>query len=134
IGLLKRYPDLKLKNKIVIVPSGVDIHKFKPMNKEKLRKKHSLDKFDNIILFAGRHSQQKNLNLLIRSFSIIEKKIKKSALIILGRGELTSELRLLSRRLHIKNILFMGEVSSELVPEFINCADVVAISSWYEAS
>ncbi len=133
-GLEKRYPNLNLDKKLITLPSGVDLSKFKPIDKSKLRKKYGIDKFDNIILFAGRLSEQKNLPLLLKSFSLVESKLENSLLVIVGRGEKETEIKRLSSELNTRNILFIGEVRDYQVPELLNCADVVALTSWYEAS
>lgn len=134
IGLESRYSGLDLSNKIIVIPSGVDLDKFKPMDKCKLRKKYGLDHYSNVILFLGRLSEQKNLNLLFRSFSLVQNTLENSVLVIVGRGELEEDLKQLVKKMALKNVVFTGEVKPEEVPELLNCADVFALTSWYEAS
>lgn len=134
IGLESRYSGLDLSNKIIVIPSGVDLDKFKPMDKCKLRKKYGLDYYSNVILFLGRLSEQKNLNLLFRSFSLVQNTLENSVLVIVGRGELEEDLKQLVKKMALKNVVFTGEVKPEEVPELLNCADVFALTSWYEAS
>lgn len=132
--LIKRYPELDLKNKIISIPSGVDLHKFKPLNKEKLRKEFGLDKYNEIIIFVGRLAEIKNLNLLIKSYSLFKNKFKNSALIIVGRGEKVDEIKEFTKKLGLDSIIFTGPLESEMVVKYINCADLLALTSIFEAS
>ncbi|MDH7508582.1 MAG: glycosyltransferase family 4 protein [Methanomassiliicoccales archaeon] len=104
------------------------------MDKNKLKEKYNLCRFDNIILFAERLSEVKNLKLLLESFALVENTLEDIALVIAGRGDKEWEIKLLSQKMDIKNVILTGEVSPEKMPEIYNCADVVALTSWYEAS
>lgn len=132
--LLKRYPQLDLNKKVISIPSGVDLDQFKPMEKDKLKKELELEKFREIIIFVGRIAEIKNLKLLLKSYSRFKKKFINSALIIVGRGEKEKEIQDLTKKLDLKDVIFIGEVSSEQVVKYINCADVLALMSWFEAS
>lgn len=132
--LIKRYPDLNLKNKTISIPSGVDLHKFRPLNKEKLRKELGLNKYNEIIIFIGRLAEIKNLNLLICSFSLFKNKFKNSALIIVGRGEKVDEIKEFTNKLGLDSIIFTGSLESDMVVKYINCADLLALTSIFEAS
>lgn len=132
--LMKRYPELNLKNKIVSIPSGVDLNKFKPLDKQKLKKELKLDKYSNIIIFVGRLAEIKNLNLLIKSYSLFKNKFGNSALIIVGRGEKVDEIKEFTKNLGLDTIIFTGPLKSDIVVKYINCADLLALTSIFEAS
>ena len=57
-----------LKNKITVIPIGINLNKFKPMDKENMRRKYGFDTKDKIIIYVGRLEKEKNLDLLIKSF------------------------------------------------------------------
>ncbi len=63
---IKKDPDSR--NKITIIPPGVDLAIFKPMEKEYLKKKYNFEKEDKIILFVGRFDKVKGLDFLIEAF------------------------------------------------------------------
>jgi L-malate glycosyltransferase len=134
LGLMKRYPDLDLKDKSVMIPSGVDLNKFKLLDKIELKKKYGLDKYDTIIIFLGRLSEQKNLKFLLKSYSIAKSLLKNSVLVIVGQGELEHEIKEFVEENEIRDVIFTGSVRSEEVPELLNCADLLALTSRYEAS
>ncbi|WP_321422012.1 glycosyltransferase family 4 protein [uncultured Methanobacterium sp.] len=132
--LMKRYSELNLENKIVSIPSGVDLNKFKPLNKEKLKKELKLDKYDEIIIFVGRLAEIKNLNLLIKSYSLFKGKFENSAMIIVGRGEKVDEIKEFTKKMGLNTIIFTGPLESDMVVKYINCADLLALTSIFEAS
>lgn len=132
--LIRRYPKLEIKHKIISIPSGVNIHKFKPRDKLMLKKGLQLDNYDEILLYVGRIAEIKNLHFLLKSYSLFKNKFENSALIIVGRGEKEKEIRELTKKMDLSNVIFMGELKSDKVAEVINCADVLVLTSWFEAS
>lgn len=132
--LLKRYPNLDLADKVISIPSGVNVDKFKPIDKEEMRKELGLDKFSEIIIYVGRIAEIKNINLLLKSFLLTKKLLKNSALIIVGRGEKENDVKDFSKRLDLENVIFTGELSSDKVVKLMNCSDILTLTSWFEAS
>lgn len=131
---VKRYPRIMDKIK-VIYGTGVDINKFKLLDKNKMREKYGLKPEDVIILFAGRIEKIKNLDFLVNSFKIFTNQISKSKLVIIGRGSETKHFEALVKKLELeKEVIFMGEVNPKNMPEIYNCADVFALSSYSESS
>jgi len=130
----KRYPEVKGKIR-VISGSGVDLDRFRPIDKKKMRKKYEFKPDEKIILFAGRIEKIKNLDFLIRSFTLVLTKVPNARLVIVGRGSEQENLVNLAKKLGIEDkIIFMGEVNPENMPEVLNCSDVFALSSLSESS
>lgn len=128
----ERYPEIKGKIR-VISGTGVDLDKFKPMDKNKVLKKYGFKPEETIILFAGRIAKIKNIDFLIRSFALVKNEISNTMLVIVGRGKEQKHLENLVKELNLeKRVIFMGEVSPENMPEVYNCSDVYAISSYSE--
>jgi len=125
---IKKYP--WIKNKISLIPISVDTNKFFPMNNASLRKKHNLPQDKKIILYIGRLQLEKNIPFLIESFKSIEN--KNIFLLIIGSGLMEAELKRSAS--DILNIRFMSELRNDLIPEIINCADVLALTSFFEGS
>ena len=130
----RRYP--WINGKIKVIPgTGVDLEKFKPMDKEKIRKKYGFKPDEKIILFVGRLEKIKNLDFLIRSFVFVINEVPNAKLVIVGRGSWQENLVNLVKELNLEsNVIFMGEINPEEMPEVYNCADVLALSSMSEAS
>jgi glycosyltransferase involved in cell wall biosynthesis len=80
---ISKYP--WLKNKITVIPIGIDLNKFKPMNKENVRRKYGFDTKDKIIIYVGRLEKEKNLDLLIKSFVLVKKYDPHAKLALVGR-------------------------------------------------
>lgn len=129
--LKERYPDFD--GKIEIIASAVDLNKFKLMNKIELKKKYNFQ-FDKIVIFIGRLAEIKNPSLLFNSFLLFQTKYDNAALIIVGKGEKEKEFVNYSKKLNLKNVIFVGESNSEKVAELLNCADTLALTSWIESS
>jgi len=128
-----RYPKIKSKIK-VISGSGVNLDRFKPMDKNEVRKIYGFKKEDVIILFAGRLEKIKNVDFLIRSFALVSTEIDIAKLVIVGRGNKQTYLKDKVEELNIKGkVIFLGEVNSNNMPEVYNCADVFALSSYSES-
>jgi glycosyltransferase involved in cell wall biosynthesis len=131
---LERYPELEDKIH-VIFGTGVDLNKFMPMDKKLLRTKYGLKHEEAVILFAGRLEKIKNVDFLIRAFSFFKNEISASKLIIVGRGSEQEYLESLAKNLGLnEDVLFLGEIPPENMPEIYNCSDIFALTSHSESS
>jgi len=122
----------KYTNKgICITPFGVDTAMFKPMleTKEKLSNKVKL-KYNNedIVIGTIKAMEEKyGIAHLIKAFSIIRKEHpgKPVKLLIVGDGSQLEKLKLLVKKLDIKDITqFTGFIKNEAVPIYHNLIDV----------
>lgn len=123
-----------LENKIIVIPSGIDLNSFQNLNKDHLRVKYGFTTLDKIILFVGRLEKIKDIDFLIRSFKIMEKDIVNSKLLIVGEGIEKDNLKRLADELKLDNVIFMGNQKPENMPEIYNLANVLALCSQSEAS
>lgn len=125
---LKNFTDLK--DKMVVIPVSIDIDKFKPMDKQAMRKKYNFNKNDKILVFNGRFNKEKQLDILIESFKIVQKKLTNCKLIVIGDGPEKKNLLKLSES--VDGITFTGLIQHELIPEILNVADVFVLCSLFE--
>lgn len=129
----KRYPHYKYK--IAITPTGVDLNIFKPLDKDKIRKKLGYDDSDRIILYLGRIGPPKRVADIIKSFSILKKEMPKVKLVIIGDGVKKHEMEKLASKLSLSNsIYFLGARMRDELPELINAADISVLYSGNEGS
>lgn len=81
-----QYQDMGIDiNKIVIIPNGVNLNDFKVPSKNNIFKnKYSLKPEERILLYIGRIHNNKGLDLLIDSFSLLLKKYPNVKLVFVG--------------------------------------------------
>jgi len=83
-------------------------------------KKYFLEGY-KIVLYVGRVSTEKNIELLIKSFPEVVKKVLKTKLLIVGSGPELKHLQTLVSKLELeKHVIFTGEIkNSDLVKKGI---------------
>jgi len=99
------------KYKMFILPNGVNIKGIINLKKQNKRKKLKIKKDDLVLLSVCQIANDKGVNDIIDAFSIVHKKIKKSKLIMIGKGPLEKKmhsyinhLNLQKEIIHLKNI------------------------------
>lgn len=105
------------KNNLFVINNAVNIKNFKP--------KFSTDKTIDI-LFIGRLSIEKGVDILINSAQYFS---KKRNMVIIGEGPLNGYLRKLSIQVIDQNIKFLGFINHEKLPEYIQKAKIVVTPS-----
>jgi glycosyltransferase involved in cell wall biosynthesis len=121
-----------LKDNIIVIPVGIDIGLFRPLDRKKMRSIYDFAQNDVIILYIGRFSQEKGLDLLIRGFSLLKTTIPNARLVLIGEGPMESKLRKIINDENISDVTFMEPISHEEIPQVINSANVFALCSSYE--
>lgn len=122
--------------KIKIIPCGVNLNLFKPMDRKKVRMTLGLD-HQKILLFVGRLDPLKGLEQLLKAFSEIPKKCMAN-LIVVGGDDYnhtgTHKLDSMAAELGIQSrIHFAGSVEQEELVRYYNAADICIIPSYYES-
>ena len=123
-----------LANKIKHVPISVDIDKFSVMDRALVREKYNFCINDNIMIYVGRLEKEKNIQFLIESFNEVKKKLRNSKLVLVGNGRDKYKLEQFVKSFSIEGVKFIGEVSNEIIPELLNCANLFVFASHYEGS
>jgi len=129
---IKKYPFVK--DKIGVVPIGIDFKKFRPLSKTEMREKHGFAANDKIILYVGRLEKEKNVGFLLNSYQLVKERIPQVKLVLVGAGRDADMLKQQCKEQNISDVLFVGEIQNTMIPELMNCADVFAFSSLYEGS
>ncbi|MBS3080843.1 glycosyltransferase [Candidatus Pacearchaeota archaeon] len=112
------------KDKVVYIPNGIDTELFNPKKKDLLiKEKYKIE--DSFLLFVGRLSEKKGVRYLIEAMSEVVKKSPKVKLMIIGKGELESELKDLTKKLKMENsIIFTGAIPNKELPRYYATADI----------
>ncbi|MDY7394085.1 glycosyltransferase family 4 protein [Aureibaculum sp. 2210JD6-5] len=130
---LKLYP--QFKNKLHVIPTGVNNEIFKPLDKQKAREKFGFLKTDKIILYVGRLEPPKKIEEIVKSLEILLKENLEYKLIFVGDGILLNEIKQLTTRLQLDSyITFLGIRKRNELPEIFNLADVSVLYSRNEGS
>ncbi len=130
---LKLYP--QYKQKIHVIPTGVNIKDFRSLDKYKARNKFGFSKDDKIILYVGRIEPPKKIKEIVKAFEILFNDDKTYKLILVGDGVLMNETKELTSRLKLdKGITFLGIRKRSELPEIFNMADISVLYSNNEGS
>lgn len=115
----------KYKDKIVVVPVGVDTERFKPMKEVKKGK--------NVVGFLSvldEYHKYKGLDYLLRAIAKAKEKIPDIKLMVGGCGALLPEYEKMAKDLGVaQNVEFLGFVPEENLVEFYNRLNVFVLPS-----
>ena len=125
------------RDKVRVIPCGVNLERFKPVDKIIARRELGLRLEDRVVLYVGRHAPVKGIDRLIEAFSHLTHH-PHVRLVMVGGDEESSpmfqQLRSRATALNIqKNIVFTGRVEQKALPLYYSAADVLAVPSYYES-
>ncbi len=130
--------------KIHVIPGGVNLRQFAPMDKKAARNELHLPENDFIILFLGRLEWRKGTATLISSLKHLEGKIENPLVVIVGgqifgsmrnKDDVREYERLLTKAKEegVENrVRFIGRVNYDKVNAYYAAADTFVIPSYYE--
>lgn len=122
------------KSKIVTIYNPCNILDIQEKCKETINNEkfsEIREKFDKVIITAGRLTEQKGQWHMIRAFKEVVNKYPSSALVILGEGNLKEYLQNLIYELNLENNIFLLGFHSNPYP-YLYQADVFAFTSLFE--
>ena len=125
----------KFDKEIHIVPTGMDIDRFKKdkidkKELEELKKELGIKKEDFVILFVGRIAKEKNIDLLLKGHVEILKKHKNAKLVIVGSGPDYEHYIEMAKKLKIdSNVIFTSSIPWEEIPIYYALGDVFTTAS-----
>lgn len=122
---------------ISVVPCGVNLELFKPVDKRYARQQLDLDREEDIILYVGRIDPLKGIDRLLLAKAYLQN-TKKFKLIIIGdnsnRQPELQRLSWMSQNLGIQDsVIFAGRVEQEDLPLYYSAADVFVLPSYCES-
>jgi len=122
------------RDRVEVIPCGVELDLFRPMDKGKARGELGLDD-TKVLLFAGRIQPLKGLDILLKAVACLDPS-DLCLLIVGGDGEggEVARLRSLAGELGIaEKVVFLGAVEHERMPLFYNAANVCVVPSYHES-
>ena len=125
-----------LDEKIKVIPPGVNLELFRPMNK--IESKKSLGLYDNnVILYVGRIDPIKGLYTLLDSVFNLNDSYNIKLIIVGGELNKSQDLINLQNYTADKNkshiVDFVGIVDQSNLPIYYNAADLFLLTSYYES-
>jgi len=124
------------KNKIVIVPNGIDLSEYSNLpEKREFRRKYSMRDDEKMILYVGRIHEIKGLDTLVKAFADLVKELDNVKLVIVGPDDgYTSTLKEIVTGLKIDDkVLFAGPIyEKDKLKAYVD-ADVFVLPSTYES-
>lgn len=108
----------QVKNKLEVLPSGIDLERFKNPDKlkvDELRKELNLEN-KKVMIYLGRIAKEKNIEIILKTI----KNKKDVVLIVVGLGP---ELDLFKKEYECENIKFLGKKEYSEVPLYYSLAD-----------
>ncbi|MBP1040479.1 glycosyltransferase family 4 protein [Vagococcus sp. BWB3-3] len=122
-------------SKIGIIPTGVDLSKFKPVvDGHNIRHELNLRADQPIILSLSRLSEEKNIMAVIQAMPEVLQSRPDARLVIVGGGPQRDELEKAVSELAITEaVVFTGEKKSHEVPNYYTQADVFVSASESES-
>lgn len=118
------------KERIITVPTGVNIEKFNPgVDGSEIRKSLRWEK-DNVVISTRNFEPVYNVECLIKAMPLIIKAIPNAKFIIIGKGSLENKLKNMVKALGIlNNVKFIGYVQQDKLPNYLSCADIYVSTS-----
>jgi D-inositol-3-phosphate glycosyltransferase len=121
---------------IELVPCGVDLETFHPLNQELAREKLGLNG-DKVLLYVGRLESLKGIDLLVNTAAQMETCHGLRVLVVggdNGKDQELERLRRLTQELNVEDKFdFVGRVDQEELPVYYSAADVCVVPSFYES-
>ncbi|MEM4889454.1 MAG: glycosyltransferase family 4 protein [Thermosphaera sp.] len=115
------------ENKVVVIPNGVDIRRFTPSGG-----KINLDG-DPAILFAGRISWEKGVDVLIKALKLLKQDLREARVHVVGSGPWIDDVIQLAKKLNVNShIKFHGKVPYHSLPYIFRGADIFILPSRVE--
>lgn len=114
--------------RIKVIYNGIPLKKTAEMSQEEVEHPFFKNKDTQVIMSAGRLTEEKRFDRLIKAFSLVKEKQGDIYLIILGKGKLYRELKKLTEQLNIaESVDFVGFQANPYA--WFSKADIFVLSS-----
>jgi len=115
-----------------VIPNGVDVNRFKPLDRFKARQALGIPVDKRVILFVGRLVKEKGLTILLKAMPLVLKKFPNTICVVCGSGRDESYFKSQCHDLGIETrVIFKGYVA-DIVYAYSSADCVVVPSIWPE--
>ena len=116
---------LARESKIVCIPNGADLHRFKPGPRENAVRREYGWGDRTVVMYAGVHGPANALTQLLDAAEFLRDRLD-IVIVCVGDGPEREALERRARANGLSNIMFCGPQPKERMPEFVNAADIGA--------
>jgi D-inositol-3-phosphate glycosyltransferase len=135
-------------NKILIIPPGVDVGRFYPIQPDEAREYIGVPPCGRMVLFVGRIEPLKGLDILIEAIALMHQNVDFKqdpfCLVIIGGNTEEnhtgndnlemSRIKELTEKYNLSDLVtFLGKKSQNSLPYYYSAAEVVVVPSQYES-
>ncbi|MFN8472465.1 MAG: glycosyltransferase [Anaerolineae bacterium] len=129
--------------KVAVIPSAVNIERFRPVPRDEARRRIGLDTDDLVVVYVGRMLPRKDVRNLVRAMALLVQRSALPVTLLLVGGETadgdpqkTPELGVLRRmvdELGIRDrVRFVGKRQPDELRYYYSAGDVAVTTPWYE--
>ncbi|SDD55279.1 glycosyltransferase family 4 protein [Pedobacter soli] len=130
---MQKYYELSDQNQVHLIPNGLISEVYnRNLNKEIIKSSLGFNENDFIFLYVGRLSEQKGVDILIKSFSKKLKSMPNARLLIVGKGNMEHYLSISASV--CGRVSFTGYADKENIKRYYAIADAGLIPSMTEQS
>jgi glycosyltransferase involved in cell wall biosynthesis len=120
-----------VRRPIEVLPTGIDLERFRPGSRAAARQALGLGPADRILLCVGRLDREKNLEFLLRAFTRVD--TPGARLVLVGRGMHAEALRSAAAAAGVGDrVEFRGGLPPDGLPTYYRAADVFVFASTSE--
>jgi teichuronic acid biosynthesis glycosyltransferase TuaC len=123
------------KREIRIIPNGVDLRKFAPIDRQQARAELGLPQDGKILVYASRLDKAKGLSYLLMAFKRVLSHESNCLLVLVGDGPYRARLNQEIAELGLgNNVRFAGLTPHNEIPKWMSACDLVVQPSLNEGS
>ena len=117
---------------VVHMPNSINLSSFSNPDGKMVREKYNIGTNEKLLVYVGRMAQEKNIPMMIDSFSIINDKAP-SRLMIIGEGPELEYFKTYAKDKGLdERIIFTGRVEYDRISEYYGSADAFVMTSTTE--
>ncbi|MEM3075573.1 MAG: glycosyltransferase [Candidatus Bilamarchaeaceae archaeon] len=112
------------------IPNGISFSKFENVStRQDIRKFYNIPNDAPLVLYVGRISFEKRIEVLLSAFRLVKKEVPNACLVIAGSGPYLADYKKLANAMRLKGVLFTGFVPDRVLPLLYKTADVFVSAS-----
>lgn len=115
---------------IEVIPTGINFKMFNKASGDFVREKYQISKESKILLFVGRMSKEKNLDILLDSFPMVISDFPDTYLILVGEGPERKKMEKKVKEIGVNDkVLFIDSQPYNEIPNFYKESDLFLFPS-----